>query len=1287
MNKHGSMNRFYRLVWNATRGAWVPAAETARGHRRHGGGTRRSAAAVLAALGLGTLPALAGNAPTPAPVSNELPTGGHVVAGNATISANSTADAAILNIDQSTQRAVIDWQTFNVGSAAEVNFNQPNSSAATLNRVLDSNASQIFGRIHATGQVFLVNPNGVYFGKSATVDVGALAATTGSISNEDFMAGNLVFKRNGATGSVVNEGELRAAIGGYIALLAPEVRNSGVVIARLGTVALASGDAFTLKFDDDHLTGITIQPATMKSLVENRGAVLAPGGLIILSAQAYDRVQGGVVNNSGTVEATGLAMRGGRILLEASGSVINSGTVNANAGADGSPAGSIAIDAPNIENSGVIEAASMAVPVAAGSASAGGSITLSATTISQSASGVLDTSGFNGGRIALEAAQDISLQGTVTAAANAVASPAIDVAGHGGSIEITGGHDVTLQDARVDATGDAGGGQIAIRGGGQDPDLPLPDQPTVALLGATRVRTSSRRGRGGDITLTGDRLGLFGDSAIDASGATGGGNVMLGGGFHGEDPSIANASQVVIGSGAGIDASATQRGDGGRVAVWSDDQTTFAGNIAARGGSTGGAGGFVEVSGKGSLGFSGMVDASALHGAAGTLLLDPRNITVDAGGTALTTDVDQFADTPAGDSIITPSTIAAIANAGTAVTLQANNDITINSSIVSNNPSGNGGALTFQAGRNITVNASIYSDSGDISFTANDAGASGANRTAGNASFTNNSLIDAGGGTVNITLGTQGNSGTISTGQITANTLVITHNGPTAGATTGQIDLGELNVTNNLTITANSARNVVNSVGNVVVRGTASINVGSGDVNVTRATTDFSIISLTAGNATLADTNAVQFGTTTLSGNLVESTVGPIGSTGAVQVGGTTNLTTTSGGFGYADPYINLTNASNHFTGLVTLSVPAAGTTGTGGYATIRDSGAINLTASNTAGSLAVQSGGAATLGSITAGSSVAVTSASGAVNLDTTHAGSSVSISAAGTVNLLATTAGTSLSINTTGAVDLGTTTLGNDLNITTSGAITDSGTLTVPGQTNLTAGSANNITFDSANNNFNGVRVVSGKDVTLVDTNGINFGSYQGGGGYTSHIYGALNVTAGGDIGQINSSYNDGYSQITVDGATTFTANNASAQISLYVGPDDPFNGYGQSNTFTGGITLARNNTNTGFSNVEVRNISASASALTGLTSVGALSNVSLRYDNAPSITLPGMALSGSLKVYAPSVGQYRDRSGEHHFADGRHHRGRLDRHGGRFHRRHRAHQRGATTSTSSVLPTRCA
>ncbi|WP_198289147.1 two-partner secretion domain-containing protein [Methyloversatilis thermotolerans] len=253
-----------------------------------------------------------GNATAQTPGATQLPTGGTVTAGQASISQS----GAVMTIDQGSQRAAIDWNTFNVGAAATVNFNQPSASSVTLNRVLDSNPSQIFGRINATGQVFFTNPNGVYFAPGASVEVGGLLVTTHNISTTDFMAGNDRFTRDGASGSIVNEGTLKSGMGGYIALLAPEVRNNGLIVAQLGTVALAAGDAFDVQFNGNGLSNVRVEPGTLRALVENGNAVEAPGGLIILSANAANQLQGSVVRNSGTLSATSLVSKGGRVVLE-----------------------------------------------------------------------------------------------------------------------------------------------------------------------------------------------------------------------------------------------------------------------------------------------------------------------------------------------------------------------------------------------------------------------------------------------------------------------------------------------------------------------------------------------------------------------------------------------------------------------------------------------------------------------------------------------------------------------------------------------------------------------------------------------------------------------------------------------------------------------------------------------------------------------------------------------------------------------------------------------------------
>ena len=308
------MNRIFRTLWSVATQSWQAVPETA---KTAGKKSTSSASGVVASVALSfTLTGGAG-AQSP-PAVNQLPTAGTVVRGSAAISQTATAQAAAMTVNQTSQRAVVNWDTFNVGSAASVNFVQPNSQAVILNRVNDSNPSQIFGRITSNGQVFLSNTNGVYFSPSSSVDVGAITATTHSINNDNFMSGNYVFERNGATGKVVNEGRISAALGGYVALLAPEVQNTGVVVARAGTVAMAAGEMITLNMGDaGSLAGITTTPSAIATLIENKKAVQAPDGQIILSTMALNKLQAGVIKNSGSLEANSLVNKGGKIYLEA----------------------------------------------------------------------------------------------------------------------------------------------------------------------------------------------------------------------------------------------------------------------------------------------------------------------------------------------------------------------------------------------------------------------------------------------------------------------------------------------------------------------------------------------------------------------------------------------------------------------------------------------------------------------------------------------------------------------------------------------------------------------------------------------------------------------------------------------------------------------------------------------------------------------------------------------------------------------------------------------------------
>ncbi|SNS85152.1 filamentous hemagglutinin family N-terminal domain-containing protein, partial [Noviherbaspirillum humi] len=284
---------------------------------------------------------------------NTLPTGAQVAAGSASVSQSGSA----MTVTQSTPKAILNWNSFDIGPSASVTFNQPSRDAVALNRVVGISPSQIQGQLNANGQVFLVNPQGILFGPTAQVNVGGLAASTLSISDADFMSGNYRFERNGGRASVVNQGRLTAADAGYIALLAPEVINEGVITARLGTAAMAAGEAVTLDMQGDGKVGVKVDAATISTLVENRQMVLADGGVVYLGAKAAGQLASAIVSNAGTVKAASMVNRNGTIRLEAAGGrVRHSGIIDVR-GVDGDGGeASILSEAGNVALSGRIDA-------------------------------------------------------------------------------------------------------------------------------------------------------------------------------------------------------------------------------------------------------------------------------------------------------------------------------------------------------------------------------------------------------------------------------------------------------------------------------------------------------------------------------------------------------------------------------------------------------------------------------------------------------------------------------------------------------------------------------------------------------------------------------------------------------------------------------------------------------------------------------------------------------------------------------------------------------------------
>ena len=504
------MNLIYRSIWNDKTGTFVAVSENTRSAGKKAGyctsAAGHSAGFALKALAASLLLSFGVS-------SYAQPVGGIVAAGAAGIAST----AGKTTITQSTQNAVINWQSFGIAAGQSVQFLQPNSSSVALNRVLGTEPTAIFGSLSANGRVFLVNPGGILFGSGASVNVGGLVASTLNISDANFMAGRYIFSNPG-NGNVVNQGTVQAD-GGYVALLGSNVSNQGTLTARLGTVALAAGNAVTLDMAGDKLLNVTVDQGAVNALVQNGGLVQANGGLVLITAQGAGNLLSTVVNNTGVIRAQTLSNINGTIKLLAD---AGSGTVNV--------------------------------------------------------AGTLDASG-------------------------------------------------------------TGTGQT-----------------------------------GGNVTATAHHVGLFG-GRIDASGDAGGGTVLVGGGYQGQDASVQNASAAYTSADSSIHADAINTGNGGKVVLWSNDSTRAYGNITARGGNSSGNGGLIETSGH-ALDVTGVqINASAANGNNGTWLLDPADVTISAGplsNATLTAGVFS-PNSGQGSANINAGALQMLLNAGTDVTITTTN--------------------------------------------------------------------------------------------------------------------------------------------------------------------------------------------------------------------------------------------------------------------------------------------------------------------------------------------------------------------------------------------------------------------------------------------------------------------------------------------------------------------------------------------------------------------------------------------------------------------------------------
>jgi filamentous hemagglutinin family protein len=231
---------------------------------------------------------------------------GTIADGSGAIDKNGT----ITTVNQASNKLIVNWDNMNVGRNETLKFVQPDAKSSVLNRISSASPTSILGALNANGRVFVVNPNGVLIGNGARVNVGSLIASSLNISDADFNAGRLKFS-GGGKGNVVNQGEITAAES--VALIGSmKVENTGAITSTGGDVVLAAADNIRLSFEGSNLQA-ELSKGSLNALVNNGGLIVTQEGDVVLTAWARDSLARSVINNTGTLEATRLTARPGKM--------------------------------------------------------------------------------------------------------------------------------------------------------------------------------------------------------------------------------------------------------------------------------------------------------------------------------------------------------------------------------------------------------------------------------------------------------------------------------------------------------------------------------------------------------------------------------------------------------------------------------------------------------------------------------------------------------------------------------------------------------------------------------------------------------------------------------------------------------------------------------------------------------------------------------------------------------------------------------------------------------------
>jgi filamentous hemagglutinin family protein len=319
------------------------------------------------------------------------PTGMTVQNGSAT----STTSGSQLTVTTS-PLAVLNWQSFNIGSGESTIFNQPSIYSVVVNNIHDANASQIYGSLQANGLVVLMNQNGFYFGPDSFVKTGGLIVSTANCLPPQNAGGAWEFNGPPPLASIVNYGQIQVGQNSSLYLIADKIENHGSLTAPGGTIGLAAGQTVLLSDRPDG-RGLSMQVTLPSGSVDNEGRLIADGGTIALNAK--------VVNQNGFIQANSVKNVNGTIELVASDQLTLGANSQISADGDdlagGSAGGNVTLESGNSFNDDV----GSRIEVTGGSRGGnGGNVEISASSV-QSLNSSIDAraqAGWTAGKLLLD---------------------------------------------------------------------------------------------------------------------------------------------------------------------------------------------------------------------------------------------------------------------------------------------------------------------------------------------------------------------------------------------------------------------------------------------------------------------------------------------------------------------------------------------------------------------------------------------------------------------------------------------------------------------------------------------------------------------------------------------------------------------------------------------------------------------------------------------------------------------------------------------------------------------